>query len=89
FTGHAERFSIALGEGSRTIKLTLTCVNIVTALALILLLVWHTRRLLLQRQAFEDALHAEKELLAFQASHDWLTGLSNRRAFEAGLQSEL
>ncbi|WP_426412111.1 GGDEF domain-containing protein [Bradyrhizobium ganzhouense] len=89
FTGHAERFSTALGEGSRTIKVTLTCVNIVTAVALILLLIWHTRRLVLQRQAFEDALHAEKERLAFQASHDWLTGLSNRRAFEARLQGEL
>ena len=89
FTGHAERFSTALGEGSRTIKVTLTFVNIVTAAALILLLIWHTRRLVLQRQAFEDALHAEKERLAFQASHDWLTGLANRRAFEARLQSEL
>jgi diguanylate cyclase (GGDEF)-like protein len=45
--------------------------------------------LVLQRQAFEDALHAEKERLAWQASHDWLTGLANRRAFEAHLQSEL
>ncbi|RXH16895.1 GGDEF domain-containing protein [Bradyrhizobium guangzhouense] len=89
FTGHAERFSTALGEGSRTIKVTLTCVNIVTAAALILLMIWHTRRLVLQRQAFEDALHAEKERLAFQASHDWLTGLTNRRAFEARLQGEL
>jgi len=89
FTGHAERFSTALGEGSRTIKVTLTCLNIVTALALILLMTWHTRRLVLQRQAFEDALHEEKERLSFQASHDWLTGLFNRRAFEARLQSEL
>lgn len=89
FTGHAERFSTVLGEGSRAIKLTLTCVNIVTAATLILLLIWHTRRLVLQRQAFEDALHAEKERLAFQASHDWLTGIANRRAFEARLQSEL
>ncbi|WFU71019.1 GGDEF domain-containing protein [Bradyrhizobium sp. CB2312] len=89
FTVHANRFSTVLGEGSRAIKVTLTCINIVTAAMLIVLLVWHTRRLVLQRQAFEDALHAEKERLAFQASHDWLTGLSNRRAFEARLQSEL
>ncbi|MGY4330267.1 hypothetical protein ACVWWG_004684 [Bradyrhizobium sp. LB7.2] len=89
FTVHANRFSTVLGEGSRAIKMTLACVNIVTALTLILLLIWHTRRLVLQRQAFEDALHAEKERLAWQASHDWLTGLSNRRAFEARLQSEL
>jgi len=89
FTVHANRFSTVLGEGSRAIKLTLTCINIVTAVALILLLIWHTRRLVLQRQAFEDALHAEKERLAWQASHDWLTGLANRRAFEARLQGEL
>jgi diguanylate cyclase (GGDEF)-like protein len=89
FTVHAKRFSTVLGEGSRAIKTTLTGVNVVTAMTLILLLIWHTRRLVLQRQAFEDALHAEKERLAWQASHDWLTGLSNRRAFEARLQSEL
>ena len=89
FTGHANRFSTVLGEGSRAIKLMLTGVNIATAATLILLLIWHTRRLVLQRQAFEDALHAEKERLTFQASHDWLTGLANRRAFEARLQSGL
>jgi diguanylate cyclase (GGDEF)-like protein len=89
FTVHANRFSTVLGEGSRAIKTTLTGVNIVTAVTLILLLIWHTRRLVLQRQAFEDALQAEKERLAHQALHDWLTGLSNRRAFEARLQSEL
>lgn len=89
FTGHAERFSTVLGEGSRAIKFTLTSLNIASAASLILLLIWHTRRLLLQRQAFEDALHAEKERLAFLASHDWLTGIANRRAFEARLQSEL
>jgi diguanylate cyclase (GGDEF)-like protein len=89
FTAHAKRFSTVLGEGSRAIKVTLTCINIAVAATLILLLIWHTRRLMLQRQAFEDALHAEKERLAWQASHDWLTGLSNRRAFEARLQSVL
>nr|WP_249787309.1 GGDEF domain-containing protein [Bradyrhizobium sp. BRP23] len=89
FTVHAKQFSTVLGEGSRAIKLTLTGINILTAAALILLLIWHTRRLVRQRQTFEDALHAEKERLAWQASHDWLTGLSNRRAFEARLQAEL
>ncbi|MBR1171039.1 sensor domain-containing diguanylate cyclase [Bradyrhizobium liaoningense] len=89
FTVHAKRFSTVLGEGSRAIKLTLTGINILTAATLILLLIWHTRRLVLQRQSFEEALHAEKERLAWQASHDWLTGLSNRRAFEARLQGEL
>lgn len=89
FTVHAKQFSTVLGEGSRAIKLALTGINILTAATLILLLIWHTRRLVLQRQSFEDALHAEKERLAWQASHDWLTGLCNRRAFEARLQSEL
>nr|WP_249795271.1 GGDEF domain-containing protein [Bradyrhizobium sp. NBAIM08] len=89
FTVHAKQFSTVLGEASRAIKLTLTGINILTAAALILLLIWHTRRLVRQRQVFEDALHAEKERLAWQASHDWLTGLSNRRAFEARLQAEL
>lgn len=89
FTVHAKRFSTVLGEGSRAIKVTLTCINVITAGMLIVLMVWHTRRLVLQRQAFEDALQAEKERLAFQASHDWLTGLANRRAFEARLQAEL
>ncbi|WP_439364480.1 GGDEF domain-containing protein [Bradyrhizobium sp. DASA03005] len=89
FTVHAKRFSTVLGEGSRAIKLTLTGINILTAATLILLLIWHTRRLVLQRQSFEEALHAEKERLAWQASHDWLTGLCNRRAFEARLQGEL
>lgn len=89
FTVHAKRFSTVLGEGSRAIKVMLTCINVASAATLILLLIWHTRRLVLQRQAFETALHAEKERLAWQASHDWLTGLSNRRAFEARLQSEL
>lgn len=89
FTVHAKRFSTVLGEGSRVIKVMLTGINVASAATLILLLIWHTRRLLLQRQAFENALHAEKERLAWQASHDWLTGLSNRRAFEARLQSEL
>lgn len=89
FTVHAKRFSTVLGEGSRAIKVTLTCINVITAGMLMVLMVWHTRRLVLQRQAFEDALQAEKERLAFQASHDWLTGLANRRAFEARLQAEL
>lgn len=89
FTERAARFSNVLGEGSRAIKSILTIVNLVTAAVLILLLVWHTRRLVQQRQSFEDALGAEKERLAWQASHDWLTGLANRRAFEARLKREL
>ncbi|WP_300259908.1 EAL domain-containing protein [Bradyrhizobium sp.] len=89
FTARANGFSEVLGEGSRAIKTLLTVANLATAAALILLTVWHTRRLVRQREAFENALREEKERLAWQASHDPLTGLANRRAFEACLESEL
>jgi diguanylate cyclase (GGDEF)-like protein len=64
-------------------------VNAVTATVLILLIVWHTRRLIQQREAFESALNEEKKRLAWQASHDPLTELANRREFEARLEDQL
>ncbi|MGH6712401.1 MAG: putative bifunctional diguanylate cyclase/phosphodiesterase [Bradyrhizobium sp.] len=88
-TVRANAFSEVLGEGSRAIKAILTFANIVTAAALILLVVWHTRRLVSQREAFEAALHDEKKRLAWQATHDPLTDLANRREFEARLAQEL
>jgi Diguanylate cyclase, GGDEF domain len=88
-TVRANKFSEVLGEGSRAVKEILTVVNIVTATVLVLLLLWHTRRLVQQREAFEKALHEEKQRLAWQATHDSLTGLGNRRAFEARLKEEL
>ncbi len=88
-TVRANKFSEVLGEGSRAIKVILTVVNIITATVLVLLLIWHTRRLVQQREAFEKALHEEKQRLAWQATHDSLTGLGNRRAFEARLGEEL
>jgi diguanylate cyclase (GGDEF)-like protein len=78
-----------LGEGSRAIKTILACVNALTATALILLIVWHTRRLVRQRQAFETELHNEKRRLAWQASHDPLTALANRRELERQLEETL
>lgn len=54
-------FSHSLGEGSRAIKIVLTVVNIFSATLLILLMVWHTRKLMTQRRRFEAALKAEKE----------------------------
>lgn len=54
-------FARTLGEGSRVISLILFAVNIVTASLLIVLAIWRTRKLLLQRQVFEQALTAERE----------------------------
>ncbi|MDX8436992.1 EAL domain-containing protein [Mesorhizobium abyssinicae] len=57
----SKAFSDSLGEGSRFIKLALTLANLATAALLILLAVWRTRKLLAQRQAFQNALNAERE----------------------------
>jgi diguanylate cyclase (GGDEF)-like protein/PAS domain S-box-containing protein len=57
----AVAFSESLGEGSRAIKTVLTIVNIMAAALLIVLMLWHTRRLVLQRRRFETALKAEKQ----------------------------
>lgn len=54
-------FTQSLGEGSRSIKILLTVANLLTAILLILLIVFHTRKMVRQRWAFEDALKAEKE----------------------------
>ena len=54
-------FSRNLGEGSRAIKTVLTIVNVIAAGLLILLMLWHTRKLVAQRRRFETALKAEKE----------------------------
>jgi hypothetical protein len=63
-TARANAFSQVLGEGSCAIKVMLTLVNICAAVILVLLVVWHTRRLLQQREAFEAALKAERRRLA-------------------------
>lgn len=57
----AVAFSESLGEGSRAIKIVLTVVNIFAAALLIALMLWHTRKLVMQRRRFETALKAEKE----------------------------
>ena len=54
-------FSESLGEGSRSIKFLLTIANVLTAISLVLLIVWHTRKLVKQRFTFERALKIEKE----------------------------
>ena len=88
-TERANAFSEVLGEGSRAITAMLALVNTMTATALVLLVVWHTRRLVRQREAFETALEAEQQRLAWQASHDSLTDLANRREFETRLKQAL
>jgi diguanylate cyclase (GGDEF)-like protein/PAS domain S-box-containing protein len=57
----AVAFSESLGEGSRSIKFLLTIANLLTAISLVSLIVWHTRRMLRQRLTFENALKVEKE----------------------------
>lgn len=88
-TVRANDFSSVLGEGSRAIKALLIALNGVTASLLIVLVTWHTRRLLSQRRAFEMALNEEKQRLAWQASHDPLTGLANRTVLAKSLDEAL
>lgn len=57
----AVAFSESLSEGSRSIKHLLTIMNVFTATLLILLGVWRTHNLLIQRQRFETELKTEKE----------------------------
>jgi diguanylate cyclase (GGDEF)-like protein len=85
----ATAFSESLGEGSRFIKRLLTVVNIFTAALLVLLGVWRTHHALVQRQKLAEELQAERGRLAFQATHDALTGLANRREFERRLEQAL
>ena len=57
-------FAETLGQGSRVITRLLLALNIVTALSLIVLAVWRTRKLLNQRESFEQALAVERERAA-------------------------
>ncbi|MFR0690057.1 EAL domain-containing protein [Enterobacterales bacterium AE_CKDN230030158-1A_HGKHYDSX7] len=60
-TPAAMAFSAALGQGSRMILRVLLAANCLTGIALILLAVWRTRKLLHQQRAFQSALDTEKE----------------------------
>lgn len=59
-TPAAKAFSDALGEGSRFLLRLLIGINLFTALALIAIALWITRKLLAQRHAFAEALEEEK-----------------------------
>ena len=81
----ATGFSESLGEGSRSITFLLVVVNLLTAIVLVSLLVWHTRKMLRQRLIYESNEREFVAGLSWQASHDALTGLANRREFETRL----
>ena len=57
----AKAFSDALGEGSRFIWRLLVVINLATALALILLVLKRTNKVLAQSRVFAEALQLEKE----------------------------
>jgi diguanylate cyclase (GGDEF)-like protein/PAS domain S-box-containing protein len=57
----ARAFSESLGEGSRSVKFLLMIANLLSAISLVLLIVWHTRKLMKQRLTFANALKVEKE----------------------------
>jgi len=54
-------FSESLGAGSRSITSLLTVANLLAALALVIIEVWHIRNIWTQREASLKALSAEKE----------------------------
>ena len=56
----AVAYSESLSAGSRAIKALLAFANMLTGGLLMLLVLWHTRKLMAQREAFENALRAEK-----------------------------
>ena len=85
----ANAFSESLGEGSRFIKSALTVANLLTAVSLVFLIVWHARKILRQKLIFEATEREFVARLSWQASHDALTGLVNRREFEARLGNAL
>src|SRR5260370_10416236 len=85
----ANAFSENLGEGSRFIKFVLSVANLLAAVSLVFLIVWHARKMLRQQGLFETTEREFVARLSWQASHDALTGLVNRREFEARLGNAL
>jgi len=85
----ANAFSESLGEGSRFIKSALTVANLLTVISLVSLIVWHERKMLKRQLRFDIAEREFVARLSWQASHDALTGLVNRREFETRLGNAL
>ena len=75
-------FAHTLDDGARVVEKLLLLANCVLAFILVGLTVWRVGRVMTQRRHFEQA-------LAWQASHDELTGTANRRAFEQQLDEAL
>ena len=57
----AKAFTDSLAEGARSVELMLTVANLLMAIVLILLIAFHTHKMMRQRLAFENALKVEKE----------------------------
>ncbi len=77
-TPRAIAFSQALDDGARLIERLLFFANFVLAGLLAGITIWRVGKVLTQRRRFENA-------LAWQASHDELTGLANRSVFRERL----
>lgn len=76
------KFSNSLGEGARVIQLWLLIANGLLAAVLATLTVWRINSFLVARRGIEEELN-------WRATHDGLTKLPNRRAFEAALAEAL
>ena len=85
----ANAFSENLGEGSRFIESVLAVANLLAAVSLVFLIVWYVRKMLKQRLRFEASEQEFVARLSWEASHDALTGLFNRREFETRLGDAL
>lgn len=77
-----KRFSDRLGEGTRQVQTMLLAGNLAMALLFIVLTVWRLNSFLAHRRTIEAQ-------LSFNANHDDLTGLPNRRLFEEKLARAL
>ena len=71
----AIEFARTLDDGARVVERLLLIANFALAVIFATLTIWRVGRVLKQRRQYEDA-------LSWQASHDELTGIWNRRAFE-------
>jgi diguanylate cyclase (GGDEF)-like protein len=89
-------FSDVLSASYRKTTAALLATNALVAIILIALAMWHARRLILQslqaQEAYRRSMVREREVildLAWQATHDGLTGLWNRTEFERRLAAAL